>query len=63
MRKKVNKEPSKIEVPFDVALSLLKPDELDRLKKYVDAYVIEYGDGEQKGAVSEQDNAFKSTDV
>jgi len=36
---------SKIEVPFDIALSLLEPDELEKLKKYVIAYLSEYPEG------------------
>ena len=48
MKKKMAKEPTKIEVPLDIALSLLRSDELEKLKKYVAAYLIKHGDEEQK---------------
>ena len=48
MKKKSAKEPEKIEVPLDIALSLLRPDELVKLRKYVTAYLLKYGNEEQK---------------
>jgi hypothetical protein len=35
--------PEGSEIPLSVALSLLKPDELEKLKKYVAAYVAKHG--------------------
>ena len=32
-------------IPWEVALSLLKPDELEKLKRYVAAYRAKHGDG------------------
>lgn len=34
---------AKIEVPLDVALSLLKPDELEKLKNYITFYLANHG--------------------
>ena len=34
--------PLKMDVPLDIALSLLKPDELEKLRKYVIAYREKY---------------------
>ena len=48
MKKKRAKEPTTIEIPLDIALSLLKPDEREKLKKYAIAYFAEYGNEEQK---------------
>jgi len=31
------------EVPLDIALSLLRPDELEKLKKYVASYLMRHG--------------------
>jgi len=33
---------SKVEIPLDVALSLLRPDDLVKLKRYVTSYLEEY---------------------
>jgi hypothetical protein len=44
MKKKAPKEPTKIEVPLDIALSLLTADELAKLKRYVTAYAAKYGE-------------------
>ncbi len=33
------------EIPLAVAVSLLKPDELEKLKKYVTAYLEKHGSG------------------
>lgn len=33
------------EIPLAVAMSLLKPDELEKLKKYVTFYLAKHGDG------------------
>lgn len=41
VRKKVP-EGTKIEVPLDLAISLLRPDELEKLQKYITAYLAEY---------------------
>ncbi len=48
MKEKDTKEPAKIEVPLDIALALLRPDELEKLRRYVAAYLMKYGDEEQK---------------
>ncbi len=33
---------AKIEVPLDIALSLLRPDELEKLQKYITSYLAKY---------------------
>jgi hypothetical protein len=40
MKKKTVKEPEKIDVPLDIALSLLRPDELEKLKRYIIEYYM-----------------------
>jgi hypothetical protein len=48
MNRKKGKQPAppkKIEVPFDIALSLTRPDELVKLKRYIDMYIAKYGLG------------------
>ena len=46
---RASQEQTPIVVPFDVVLSLLKPDELEKLWKYIFAYLNEYSfDNEQK---------------
>jgi hypothetical protein len=37
-------------LPLDIALSLLKPQELEKLRKYVAAYLAQYGSSEQPPA-------------
>ncbi|GHO54167.1 hypothetical protein [Ktedonobacter robiniae] len=34
---------TKIEVPLDIAISLLKPDELEKLKNYITSYLAKNG--------------------
>ena len=38
--------PLKTGMPLDIALSLLKPDELEKLKNYVTAYLAKHNSGE-----------------
>lgn len=38
---------TKIEVPLDIALSLLKPDELEKLQKYITSYLAKHNNGEE----------------
>lgn len=40
---KQSTQPTDVEVPLDIALSLLKPDELEKLKRYVSLYKDKYG--------------------
>lgn len=35
----------KVEIPIDIALSLLRPDELEKLSNYVTAYLAKHGGG------------------
>ncbi len=35
-----------IELPVDVVISLLRPDELEKLRNYVSMYLAKYGNGE-----------------
>jgi hypothetical protein len=44
MKKKNTKGPVKIEVPFDIALSLTRPDELEKLRKHVTYYFTKHPD-------------------
>jgi hypothetical protein len=39
-------ERTKIDVPLDIALSLLRPDELEKLKNYVTSYLIKHNSSE-----------------
>jgi len=48
MKKKVPKEQTQIEVPFDLALYLTRPDELEKLKRYVAYYLSKYGKSEEQ---------------
>lgn len=34
---------AKIEVPLDIVMSLLRPDELEKLQKYITTYLARYG--------------------
>ncbi|HZU66032.1 MAG TPA: hypothetical protein VFA09_02040 [Ktedonobacteraceae bacterium] len=34
---------AKIEVPLDIVMSLLRPDELEKLQKYITAYLSRHG--------------------
>lgn len=34
---------AKIEVPLDIVMSLLRPDELEKLQKYIIAYLVRHG--------------------
>ena len=43
MKKKITDKQTKIEVPLDLALSLLRPDELASLKRYIAMYKEKYG--------------------
>jgi hypothetical protein len=52
MKKKIMEEPTEIEMPLDIALSLLRPNELEKLKKYVLAYLTKHGNEEQKKDVA-----------
>jgi hypothetical protein len=36
-------EGTKIEVPLDIVMSLLRPDELEKLKNYITSYLAEKG--------------------
>jgi len=38
--------PLKTGMPLDIALSLLKPDELEKLRNYVTAYMAKHNNGE-----------------
>jgi hypothetical protein len=33
----------KIEIPLDIVMSLLKPDELEKLQKYITSYLAKHG--------------------
>ncbi|GHO66539.1 hypothetical protein KSC_054310 [Ktedonobacter sp. SOSP1-52] len=37
---------AKIEVPLDIAMSLLRPDELEKLQKYIASYLRKHNDNE-----------------
>ena len=39
-------EGTKIEVPLDIVMSLLRPDELEKLKNYITSYLIKCDDSE-----------------
>lgn len=34
---------AKIEVPLDIVMSLLRPDELEKLQKYIASYIAKHG--------------------
>jgi hypothetical protein len=36
-------EGAKIEVPLDIVMSLLRPDELEKLQKYIASYLAKHG--------------------
>jgi hypothetical protein len=36
-------EGAKIEVPLDIVVSLLRPDELEKLQKYIASYLAKHG--------------------
>jgi hypothetical protein len=36
-------EGAKIEVPLDIVMSLLKPDELEKLQNYITSYLAKHG--------------------
>ena len=42
VRRPALSQAEKIEVPLDIAMSLLRPDELEKLKNYITAYLAEY---------------------
>ncbi len=48
MKKKKVEEPEKIDVPLEIALSLLRPDELEKLKRYIIEYFRYIREKEQK---------------
>ena len=39
--------PTSMEMSWDVALYVLRPDELEQLKRYVVAYIAKYGNEEE----------------
>jgi len=39
-------EGAKIEVPIDIVISLLKPDELEKLQQYIASYLAKHGSSE-----------------
>ena len=41
-------ERTKIEVPLDIAMSLLRPEELEKLKNYITSYLTKHGGSEVK---------------
>ena len=41
-------EGATLEIPLDVVMSLLRPEELEKLQKYIAAYLAKYPDGEKK---------------
>jgi hypothetical protein len=41
-------EEAKIEIPLDIAIALLKPDELQRLRNYIIPYIAKRNNGEIK---------------
>jgi hypothetical protein len=45
-KKPVGQRGTTIELPVDVVMSLLRPDELEKLRKYVTFYLEKYGNGE-----------------
>jgi hypothetical protein len=53
-RKKVDKQTEEIQVPFDIALSLTRPDELEKLKRYAAMYIMKYGIEEEETTALEQ---------
>ena len=48
MKKKVIKEQQEIKVPLEIAVTLMKPERVEKLRKYVIAYLMKHGDEEQK---------------
>jgi|GEM_PF-5906949 hypothetical protein len=42
-QKKQSPEPTEVSVPLEIALSLLRPDELEKLKRYLIMYKEKYG--------------------
>ena len=42
-QKKQPPEPTELEAPLEIALSVLRPDELEKLKRYVTMYIEKYG--------------------
>lgn len=41
-------EKTRVEVPLDIALSMLRPDEREKLKNYVVSYLAKHNSGEGK---------------
>lgn len=59
--KKQPSEPTELHIPFEIAVSLLRPDELEKLKQYIIMYKEKYGfEGEK--AVQEQNSTSQTID-
>ena len=52
MEKKATEEPMKIEVPFDLALFLTRPDELEKLRKYIAYYFTKHKENAEQNTRS-----------
>jgi hypothetical protein len=39
---------AKVEIPLDTVMSLLKPDELEKLRNYITAYIAKHDGGENQ---------------